>query len=93
MKYAQSVVADQLKDMYIEQIKARQQNKADNAEFNAHEDREYLSQFRTAKDLSEFRHTTGNMGMLFSKTQMELDRLQSEKMRNAEVWRKSKQLN
>jgi hypothetical protein len=33
------------------------------------------------------------MGMLFSKTQMELDRLQSEKMRNAEVWRKSKQLN
>ena len=63
----------------------RQKSKLKLLEFN--EDQKYLSGFKTAQNLSEFKHTTGNMGQLFSKTQCEIDRLQSENLKNAEVWK------
>ena len=92
MKFAQSVVKEQMREIYDEQVRANQEYLDKQAELKRLQDQKYLSQFKTAKDKAEFRHTTGNMGMLFSKTQNEIDRLNSEKYKNLEVWRKSKEL-
>jgi hypothetical protein len=47
---------------------------------------------RTAKDKSDFLHTSGNMGMLESKTQNEISRLSTERARNVDVWKSTTKL-
>ena len=89
VKKATKECQDELKQTYVEQMLSSQQKKADLKERNLVEDMKFISGYRTAKNSVDFRHTTGNMGMLFSKTQMELDRLAKEKKRNLEVWRSS----
>jgi hypothetical protein len=47
---------------------ATQQKKTEFKERNLLEDMKFIIGYRTAKNSVDFRHTTGNMGMLFSKT-------------------------
>ena len=86
-KYAKKETALNLSSMLMEQMQASNRYKHDRNLREKTEDNKYLSSFRVAKNSLDFRHTTGNMGQLFSSTQQELDRLKDENRNNAEIWK------
>ena len=55
-------------------------------------DKIFVSGYRTAKNRADFRHTTGNMGMLLSQTQDELDLVQRNTKKNVQVWDQTQKL-
>ena len=76
-------MADELRNSYSKQAEATNERNKLIKQRSLEQDTLYLSGFRTAKNMADFRHTSGNMGMLLSRTQDELDLIKHNSIKNA----------
>lgn len=76
-------MADELRNSYSKQAEATNERNKLIKQRSLEQDTLYLSGFRTAKNRADFRHTSGNMGMLLSQTQDELDLIKRNSIKNA----------
>lgn len=93
MRKIQKEKATKLAADLDEQVNANKQRREEQARLNRNQDRIYMAQARTALDLKDFRHTSGNMGFLSSRTREEQDKLHSATMLNKDIWKRTSKLN